>query len=752
MIDTDLSLEQHYIEILETFQQFPASTEEGDTEFQRLAKFQEIAKFAVGNSQLLQELKKFCIYEIIHSPKGYRFSGNQCYFRFLSVAAPDLTPVLSRIDCFIRKELTGRVLQAAIAAQPASLDIFSKNTFAEVGKILFNRIIADVQGAQPDFIKIVIKYRQAYPFNKRTIPVSDSEYYEELCCQLGYVKLPKDVYDEALRQFQDIFVCRFPKLMDKIEKLIQDTECESATEEARVKTLIDDCCIKRKDNQPIFRDITRTKQELIRADIKRKELKALYHKSKDVSHSGVASSVSGTASTLGTVGKDYVVSGLLVYYKQKIEELFTTFTPDLHDNDTIEKILKERALRYARTEHVSVDEIFAPYKRNMKALEFMIADTHYQTLYYLFFKIKYNPFYEEIYQKYTREGDHTEDSLKHFQLDLEQHEMNPTNLTRCFIEGRLAEYMTILEKHLGEAFAAIQQRIDKSRCLLKRKHLIQECLSQIAANNNELAINLIPIQIEGLFFELLENSIIYNSIKDVSLYDTILKKELVEKIQIGSDCDLNLCFEAVAYFKYYFNSVIRNTIAHGNYDTLIYSRVNVVDPADAESLHVDRMIALELLYDLNYMVFVITRINEIDTAIRYIDGMAASLQPADGEKIEFSYERLYDDLCKRMPRFNFTDYKPGMFINFEPEQLLFWIFNPTYENYMDKKQLALIRNTLTGKEFWEFVLRKVSSSLPAYEQDGLVQLKSIVNCFFYLVTDVSVKQILAEVNKSIDKL
>ena len=77
--------------------------------------------------------------------------------------------------------------------------------------------------------------------------------------------------------------------------------------------------------------------------------------------------------------------------------------------------------------------------------------------------------------------------------------------------------------------------------------------------------------------------------------------------------------------------------------------------------------------------------------------------------------------------------------------------NPTYECFVDKKQLTLIRKTLTGKEFWAFVLRKVSSNLSAYEQEGLVQLKTIVNCFFNLVTDASVKHILAEVNKIIDK-
>ena len=90
-------------------------------------------------------------------------------------------------------------------------------------------------------------------------------------------------------------------------------------------------------------------------------------------------------------------------------------------------------------------------------------------------------------------------------------------------------------------------------------------------------------------------------------------------------------------------------------------------------------------------------------------------------------------------------------VNFEPEQLLFWIFNPTYEKYLDKKKLALIRNKLTSKNFWEFVLRKISGDLPTYEQEGLNQLKTIVNCFFYLVKDASVKNILAEVKKRIGK-
>lgn len=78
------------------------------------------------------------------------------------------------------------------------------------------------------------------------------------------------------------------------------------------------------------------------------------------------------------------------------------------------------------------------------------------------------------------------------------------------------------------------------------------------------------------------------------------------KIDFALGKDVNLSFDAVAYFKYYFNNIVRNTVAHGNYKLLIQGRdvhkENLIAVADDV---IKRIITLELLYDLHYLVYTI---------------------------------------------------------------------------------------------------------------------------------------------------
>lgn len=280
--------------------------------------------------------------------------------------------------------------------------------------------------------------------------------------------------------------------------------------------------------------------------------------------------------------------------------------------------------------------------------------------------------------------------------------MNPRTLSSYVVGKDYASYLSTLELYCGEAISNIRSIIQKSACLQKRKILIEEGLSLIENQKNEVAVNLLPIQMEGLYFDLLEYSTICECVEDMERFDTFLKQELVEKIQFGTDIGLNINFDAYAYFKYYFNSVIRNTIAHGNYATLVHGRGHSEAGASVTSNNLLRVIALELLFDLNALVLLISHINEIDTAAKYIKDMAIELKPKPGTKIEWVYDRLCDDLTAMMSRVNFTDYKAGTFVKFEPRQILAWVFNPTYEDYIEKDSLVTVRNTLTTTAFWEY--------------------------------------------------
>ena len=271
----------------------------------------------------------------------------------------------------------------------------------------------------------------------------------------------------------------------------------------------------------------------------------------------------------------------------------------------------------------------------------------------------------------------------------------------------------------------------------------------IENQNNAMAINLLPIQIEGLYFDLLESSTIYNCIDKVELFDSLLGKELVEKIQFGADHGLNLDFETFSYFKYYFNNVIRNTIAHGNYITLIYGRGNAGHVSGISDEVLMRIVVLELLFDLNALVLLISRINEIDTASKYIKGMAEALNPEPGDKIEFVYERFCDDLTGMMSRVNFTEYKAGTMVKFEPLQILSWIFNPSYEEFIDKNSLEIVRSTLTTAPFWDYFMNADIGKFTKYKKERLIGLEDVAQTLFQLDLQKTEKLMLIKVNKTL---
>ena len=255
------SLEQQYINELKSL----IDAEEKDKAiFRKHKRFLEIAKYALGKNILLQEIKYYCIKEIIQSESGFRFSGFEMYYKILLIISPDLAPTLEHISNFIRKDLKDYLTDG---------DIFIHSTLPEVGQVLFNKILCSVQGSTPDLIKVVIKDLQSRPpLNLIRTSVTDEDYYEILCFYWDINEPPKAIYAEAKVKFQDIFRDRYPKLISKIDNLIKETETERKRIMISKETIIDNC----KRENLLKRDIRETKKEFIKYDFKLKELKALY--------------------------------------------------------------------------------------------------------------------------------------------------------------------------------------------------------------------------------------------------------------------------------------------------------------------------------------------------------------------------------------------------------------------------------------------------------------------------------------------
>lgn len=105
-------------------------------------------------------------------------------------------------------------------------------------------------------------------------------------------------------------------------------------------------------------------------------------------------------------------------------------------------------------------------------------------------------------------------------------------------------------------------------------------------------VNLISVQIEALFYDLLIDTNMFDNFRRIELFNNKVLKEKINTL--GEEVFVDI----TEYFSTYFNNLIRNAIAHG--------RETVPNmPNDQEAF------ALELLLDLNSLLFLFSRKSEI---------------------------------------------------------------------------------------------------------------------------------------------
>ena len=488
-------------------------------------------------------------------------------------------------------------------------------------------------------------------------------------------------------------------------------------------------------SESILKNIEDEKKKLVYNYFYEKELNAVY---KEISQ------------------KEY--SGLLPYYLKKIKEFLNKFCANIDNFELVDKKIKEISVHFSFSDY-KVEDYFLRYSNGLEGISLLIGDTPTTTLYKLFYKIKFIPFFKKIREKYYKFNEDI--TVQKIQMEIENHPLYHETLIKK-IDDNIEDYHLILESYLDEIVSSIEEVLSKSVCLKKRRQIIEYCLDLAKLKNNELLINLLPVQIEGLFIDLLESSEIYEYINDIGLYRTILNLELVKKIDFGIQKDINIYLETEAYFKYYFNSVIRNTIAHGNYKLLIENRINILNEnynyKESNNNVIERIFVLELLLDLNYLINSIYEINEIDTVVKYIEcysDKAFNLSKIENKKL--FYDLLFEDLIGIRERLKLNEYKPKLFVIYEPIQIMYWIFNPYYEKYLDKKIVKFLRTTICSLDFWEYVIKKINEEIEWNKKLKKEMLKKIIKKIFYLVKNYqevtdkeNIIELLGKINKKLD--
>ena len=631
------------------------------------------------NYQLIDnknKLEKLIEKIIIFSEIGYKSENFEKYFCLLYKINPKKFNKIIEIENYINN-IKNEVFDQV------EIGLFKKNNNVKKGKLLFKKINKKIENSNDNLIKITLKKMRKYDFNSRKIPHTKEEYYEEIYNCFDLTGNLVDRYVLVNEKFGEILK-KYDILKKKIEELID-----------KVKEELNELKKSRYNRKGILEDIEVVK--LKENYIKRRKLEVLFK------------------------NQENIESGLLIFYMKELETFFKNFS----SNEKIDKELKELSL-FSQNQ---IDYRISYYNQIIRKFEFLLAEIPISTLNKIYYNIKFIPYYDNIQNIGRRnlklsDEEYNNTIIEKINLKIENHPLNPINLEKYNKNEK--DYLNILRKNSSTAIANIKHNISNSICLSKRKKIIEKIINGIENKDYEVVINILPIQIEGLFKDFLEYSLMYEYCQDIEVYNKIMNIDLVQKIDFGIKKNLNMFFDTIAYFKYYFNSLIRNNVAHGNYDFLVD---NVKDIKS-------EIFALELLYDLNSIIHTISETNEIDTAQKYIEETFDRIKKSEkyNGSNEINMDCLINDLNGTRERFNLSKFKSGLFVSYEATRILYWIFNPLYEKYLDNNKLKSIRNLIISSQFFSYIKNRIRSN---FENKELMKSMKIIKTSFELDNEMS---------------
>lgn len=736
--DFDKALCEFYIKVLNLF------TTEFDEHQTNLffpvlnVIIEKILDDQIVSGELVYKAYNTIVNLIVSSSSGSNYSGFKLYYRWIKQLDVEQYGTVIKAERFIRR---WRDLEQE--------DLYSFDTLEEIGKYLFDRVKTEV-GADDKCVKIALKRINHYPFNNRNAPYTDDGYFLELCGYLEIIEPLKRNYNRAIELCREIKK-RYKEIAGKIDCLIDETKELQKKAKIRNKEIIANST-----NNKVAYNVLADKEKLLKEFFELKQLQTLWKEE-----------------TIKGVNGKYIPheSGILVCLKDVLKENMKLFldsdakeqedivgeenqevavSSDEDDNipEHVLNLLKKWVLDCARKQssdqNETIDHRFNIFFNNLSTFDKLLNHTPVEIICIIGYRIKFKPFYEKIRNRYLMK--HPKQLMikrsfgqREFSREVGVHPLNYFKLLKISDSDK---YLRILDSVCEELINDLRDTINKP-AFTNRRGVLKGAIDSFKNGDYEVVINLLPVQIEGLFADFIEFSFLYKFQNDLGKYVNSLELQLVPKIQFLDGLD----FDYVAYFKHYFNSIIRNTIAHGNYMQYIKSRIS----SDFVSKDVSiKILAAELMLDLNALLYIIVDNTEIDTARMYIDMTADSLTKSDddvdSDKIEISneerlkrkhkfldlkYERLFLDLIGES-HFNPNYLKRSIFVSYEPRQVLYWVFNNEMEQYFDAKKLKIVRKELCSGEFWEYILSKLRDSYK-YDDKSMKVFSGIVTMMFGIV-------------------
>ena len=544
-----------------------------------------------------------------------------------------------------------------------NLDAFQERDFQKIGNSILNLVLEKKHNLDYERLKKIIcaylQYSQEQ-FSNAT--------YEEICvmtCKriVGFKSYPIDEYQQIIQQFHET-KSKYDSVMLNLESRIGEIN-----ELINIDKENPQCCgmlIKKQNklysknalNRSILKDLKKIENEY----------NALFD----------------------LIQENYIYKEMLKYAKEKIVVYFSDSVLVKNEEET-QNLLRKMALEFSREEE-NIKEFsnkFFDYNRCLAAWEnatnsiykpfFMIKMRKFSDDIETFYNQNYNGIYwnktDELIEICKEKSKEFRDSDEWIILRNQNSEKYVEELKKYVIQYQVVEY--------------IKQKLTGLYCLQNRKDIMNIIMESFENKQYIIFVNLVVVQIEGIFFDMFVDANIQNRLD--GQFDLFEKDDLKNKMT-KNDTSMGI-EEAALYFKFYFNSMIRNKVAHGRN----HFKIDEIEK-----------VAHELLLDLQYVIHLLTKHSDTSEAIEYVQHTLQWLEISFSEekKGKCVFERLLNSLNENVIK------QRGNYFGFvDSHQELYWIFNPYYEDAYEFAgvidQRNKLREYMVSEAFWNYVLQYV---------------------------------------------
>lgn len=409
-------------------------------------------------------------------------------------------------------------------------DIFTVTSLEEVGRIVFN-LAQKETGKDNLTVKIAVQLLRSRPLPRRTKPITDEDYYREIAAYLDINHLPMDTYKTAKDKYIEV-QNKYKSLIAKIEAL--ESECSKQILASENKTRqIKETTRKITDDQRI------DEKELLIEMQRRKELKSLVDEDSFLSYSKTQLKNFFELFLNDEAGekrlRSWVLSDIRSGYSNRGDNRCDNSdnSDSNNDNDVYDNTY-------------NIEKHFAPYIQIINQFEKIITPSPAKTLQILKYRNKWLPFLNKIKKKHWQQSRTklTETSSPEYQCFNSELQNHVLNLDALLDVNDGVCYLGRLRQVIPETLTMIRTNVGRSSCLKQRKRILEKALTQFESKDYDIVSNILPVQIEGLFADYLENSLLFEALKDISVYEKIYNNSavLVRKAKIADEEDLNLGF------------------------------------------------------------------------------------------------------------------------------------------------------------------------------------------------------------------